>query len=416
MSNAATIAPGMYKLDLTILSPKVKNNRKAHEYYLKHTMEQAAVLREEVKQAKLQPLRYEKLVAVTPINKKKTIQFADTVTSSGNIPKHPIKGDKALCSGCDECLFDANHAMCLIDHVNSMNVYAKSASKKNKKRKEWKPTCKVFNSVGYKWKPTGRTFTLVGNMCPLTRKKGIDFKESFAPVARLEVVRIFLGFVAHINMILYQMDVKMAFLNGILHKEVYVYQLEKFVDPDNPNYVYRLKKTLYRLKQAPRAWTTDFTKGIFLNQSKYALESIKKYGMKSCDPVRNPNWIRIHKEKKAIDPTYYRGMIGTLMYLTSSRPDLDSTIALTAFVDADHAGYQDTRRSTSGHIDIRYHFIKEQVENGFVELYFVKMEYLLADIFIKALCRERIEFLIDKLGMRSFTPETLKELADEAEE
>ncbi|GKC35673.1 hypothetical protein Tco_1048057 [Tanacetum coccineum] len=74
------------------------------------------------------------------------------------------------------------------------------------------------------------------------------------------------------------------------------------------------------------------------------------------------------------------------------------------------------QHSRSKHIDIRYHFIKEQVENGVVELYFVRMEYQLADIFTKALCQERIEFFIDKLGMRSFTPETLKELADEAEE
>ncbi|GJV36060.1 hypothetical protein Tco_1408537 [Tanacetum coccineum] len=70
----------------------------------------------------------------------------------------------------------------------------------------------------------------------------------------------------------------------------------------------------------------------------------------------------------------------------------------------------------SKHIDIRFHFIKEQVENGVVELYFVKKEYQLADIFTKALCRERIEFLINKLGMRSFMPETLKQLANEAEE
>ncbi|GKF80186.1 hypothetical protein Tco_0238788, partial [Tanacetum coccineum] len=70
----------------------------------------------------------------------------------------------------------------------------------------------------------------------------------------------------------------------------------------------------------------------------------------------------------------------------------------------------------SKHIDIRYHFIKEKVENGVVELYFVITEYQLAEIFTKALCRERIEFLIDKLGMRSFTTETLKELADEAED
>ncbi|GKB39577.1 putative reverse transcriptase domain-containing protein [Tanacetum coccineum] len=135
------------------------------------------------------------------------------------------------------------------------------------------------------------------------------------------------------------------------------------------------------------------------------------------------------------------------MYLAFSRPDLDTAIALTAFADADHAGCQDSKRSTSGsmkllgdrlvswssksaialccnnvqhsrskHIDIRYHFIKEQVKNGVVELYFFSMKYQLVDIFTKALCRERIEFLIDKLEMRSFTLETLKELADEAEE
>ncbi|GKE27404.1 hypothetical protein Tco_1442788 [Tanacetum coccineum] len=141
----------------------------------------------------------------------------------------------------------------------------------------------------------------------------------------------------------------------------------------------------------------------------------------------------------------------------------DSSIALTTFVDADHASCQDTRRSTYGsmqflgdrlmrsqltdyglgfnnilmycdnksaislccnnaqhsrskQIDMRFHFIKEHVENGVIELYFVNTEYHLADIFTKPLARERIEFLINKLGMRSFTLETLKQLADEVEE
>ncbi|GJT18125.1 hypothetical protein Tco_0876831 [Tanacetum coccineum] len=107
-------------------------------------------------------------------------------------------------------------------------------------------------------------------------------------------------------------------------------------------------------------------------------------------------------------------MIGTLMYLTSSRPDLvfavcmcaqyqDSCIALTAFADADHAGCQDTG-------------LEEQVENMVVELYFVRTEYQLADIFTKPLARERLDFLINKLGMRSMSPETLQKLADEEEE
>ncbi|GJU57162.1 retrovirus-related pol polyprotein from transposon TNT 1-94 [Tanacetum coccineum] len=80
------------------------------------------------------------------------------------------------------------------------------------------------------------------------QEEGIDFEESFAPVARLDAIRIFLAFAVHMNMIVYQMDVKMAFLNGILREEVYVSQPDGFVDPDNPNHVYRLKKALYGLK------------------------------------------------------------------------------------------------------------------------------------------------------------------------
>ncbi|GJS02567.1 retrovirus-related pol polyprotein from transposon TNT 1-94 [Tanacetum coccineum] len=86
------------------------------------------------------------------------------------------------------------------------------------------------------------------------QEEGIDFEESFAPVARLEAIRIFLAFAAHMNMIVYQMDVKTAFLNGIMREEVYVSQPDGFVDQDNLNHVYKLKKALYGLKQAHRAW------------------------------------------------------------------------------------------------------------------------------------------------------------------
>ncbi|GJQ99747.1 putative ribonuclease H-like domain-containing protein [Tanacetum coccineum] len=306
------------------------------------------------------------------------------------------------------------------------------------------------------------------------QEEGIDFEESFATVARLDAIRIFLAFAAHMNMIVYQMDVKTSFLNDILREEVYVSQPDGFVDQDNLNhefskvtvdltlFIRRQGKDILLISQSPR--------GIFLNQSNYALESLKKYGMESSDLVDTPmvekSKLDEDTQRKAIDPTHYRGMIGTLMYLTANRPDLtfvvcmcaryqakpiekhlhaakrifkylqgtvnrglwylkDSFIALTAYADADHAGCQDTRRSTSGcmqllgyrlHIDIIFYIIKEQVENGVVELYFVNTEYQLANIFTKALCRERIKFLIKKLGMRSFTPETLKQLADEAEE
>nr|GEV72532.1 copia protein [Tanacetum cinerariifolium] len=208
------------------------------------------------------------------------------------------------------------------------------------------------------------------------QEEGINFKEFFAPVARLEAIRIFLAYAAHMNMVVYQMDVKTAFLNDNLREEVYVSQPDGFVDPNNPNHVYKLKNYFWVKTSSTRV-------------SKYALKSLKKYGFESCDLVDTPM-----VEKSKLD----KDKEGNAIYLSHYR----------AFADADHAGCQDTCRSTSGslskHIDIRYHFIKEHVENGMIELYFVNTEYQLADIFTKALGREIIEFLINKLGMRSFTP------------
>nr|GEW86687.1 ribonuclease H-like domain-containing protein [Tanacetum cinerariifolium] len=119
------------------------------------------------------------------------------------------------------------------------------------------------------------------------------------------------------------MDVKMAFLNVILREEVYVSQPNGFVDPDNPNHVYRLKKALYRarliLHYSSAEKISQSPKGIFLNQSKDALKSLKKYGMESCDPVYTPmvkkSELDDDLQGKAIDPTHYRGMVVTLMYL-----------------------------------------------------------------------------------------------------
>ncbi|GKE25212.1 putative ribonuclease H-like domain-containing protein, partial [Tanacetum coccineum] len=286
------------------------------------------------------------------------------------------------------------------------------------------------------------------------QEEGIDFEESFAPVARLEAIRIFLAFVAHMNMVVYQMDVKTAFLNGNLREEVYVSRPDGFVDPDNPNHVYKLKKALYGLKQASRTWydmlssfliSQDFSKGsvdltLFIRKegkelllvqvyvddiifvastpehcdlfakimcSKFKMSMMGKisfflrttnffkipkaslltrYGFDSCNPVDTPmvkkSKLDEDKEGKVVDPLHYRGMIDTLLYLIASRLDLqfaicmcaryqarptekhlhavkrifrylrgtanrglwypkDSSIALTAFADADHAGCQD---------------------------------------------------------------------------
>ncbi|GJS61226.1 retrovirus-related pol polyprotein from transposon TNT 1-94 [Tanacetum coccineum] len=86
------------------------------------------------------------------------------------------------------------------------------------------------------------------------QEEGIDFEESFTPVARMEAIRIFLAYAPHKSFIVFQMDVKTAFLHGTLKEYVYVCQSEGFIDVDHPSHVYKLKKALYRLKQAPRAW------------------------------------------------------------------------------------------------------------------------------------------------------------------
>ncbi|GJZ68639.1 retrovirus-related pol polyprotein from transposon TNT 1-94 [Tanacetum coccineum] len=199
------------------------------------------------------------------------------------------------------------------------------------------------------------------------QEEGIEFEESFAPVARIESIRIFVVNAANKNMIIYQMDVKTAFLNDEL-------QFSKGgVDP-----------TLFTRKEGKDilmvqiyvddiifASTDPSLCDIFRHiykPEKYVLEILKKYGMDSSDPVDTPMMEKTKLDEDLqgtpVDTTRYHGMIGSLMYLTSSRPDLvfalretinmglwylkDTSIALTAYADADHAGCQDTRRGTSG--------------------------------------------------------------------
>ncbi|GJU92176.1 retrovirus-related pol polyprotein from transposon TNT 1-94 [Tanacetum coccineum] len=142
------------------------------------------------------------------------------------------------------------------------------------------------------------------------QEEGIDFEESFALVARLDAIRIFLAYAAHMNMVVYQMDVKMALLNNIQREEVYVSQPNGFVDQDNLNHVYNLKRALYGLKQAPSA----------------------------CNPVDTPmvekSELNEDTQGKAVDHTHFHGMIGTLMHLTASRPDLTFTICMCALYQA----------------------------------------------------------------------------------
>nr|GEV01839.1 retrovirus-related Pol polyprotein from transposon TNT 1-94 [Tanacetum cinerariifolium] len=191
--------------------------------------------------------------------------------------------------------------------------------------------------------------TVIRNKARLVAKRyaqeeGIDFEESFATVTRLEAVWIFVVYAAHKNFPIYQMDVKTAFLNGPLKEEVYVSQPDGFVDPDHPEKFYQLRKALYGLKQAPRAWydklskfltSKGFTKGlqihqsphgIFINQAKYALKILHKHGMEKGQSIGTPMATKPKLDadlsENPVDQTNYRSKIGSLMYLTSSRPDI----------------------------------------------------------------------------------------------
>nr|GEZ61549.1 retrovirus-related Pol polyprotein from transposon TNT 1-94 [Tanacetum cinerariifolium] len=299
------------------------------------------------------------------------------------------------------------------------------------------------------------------------QKEGVDFEESFASVARLEAVRLFIACAAHKSFTVYRMDIKTTFLYSPLKEEVYVNQPDGFVDPYYPDKVYRLKKALYGLKQALRAWYDELSnflvskgsidptlfitkheedillvqiyvddiifgstnprlskqfeklmhnkfemsmmgelkfflgiqihqspRGIFMNEAKYAQEILIKHGMTSCDSIGTPmdtKHLDAVLNGTLINQTKYRSMVGALMYLTASRPDIrhatcycaryqakptkkhlttvkrifrylkntiniglwfpkDTGFELTAFSDSDHAGYLDSRKSTPGGI------------------------------------------------------------------
>ncbi|GJS01369.1 putative ribonuclease H-like domain-containing protein [Tanacetum coccineum] len=271
-----------------------------------------------------------------------------------------------------------------------------------------------------------------------TQEKGIDYDEVFAPVARIEAIRLFLAYASYMGFIMYQMDVSSAFLYGTIEKEVYVCQPHGFEDPHFPDKVYKVEKSLYGLHQAPRAWyetlstyllengfrkgTIDKTlfikkdksdillvqvyvddiifgsikktlclefeqmmhkrfqmssmgeltfflgpqvqqkeDGIFISQNKYVADILKRFDyvtVKTTSTPMEPNKALVKDEEADnVDVHLYRSMIGSLMYLTTSRPNItfaicacarDSTFDLEAFSDSDYARASLDSKSTTG--------------------------------------------------------------------
>nr|KAJ0222487.1 hypothetical protein LSAT_V11C200097470 [Lactuca sativa] len=433
-----------------------------------------------------------------------------------------------------------------------------------------------------------------------TQIESIDYGETFAPVARIKAIRLFLAYASYMNFIVYQMDVKTAFLHGVLEEEVFLNHPPGFVDKDHPDYVYRLDKAVYGLKQAPRTWYETLTSyllengyrrgaidntlfiknkgldmvlvqiyvddiifgapneklskefaeimsqrfemsmmgkmtfylglevrqqksGISICQSKYISDLLVKYSLSDCKLASTPvsKTDKIHADPTGTDVNHslYRGMIGSLLYLMASRPDImfgiilcarfqanpkeshlmavkcifrylkgtqnlalwyphDSAFELFGYTDSDYAGCNLDKKSTSGgchflgnrliswsskkhtsvaistaeaeyvavgrccaqllwiqnqlldygikfsktpiycdntsaiqitqnpiqhsktkHIEIRHHFIRDNVEKGKVVLEHVKNSEQLADIFTKALDSQTTAYIIGELGM-----------------
>ncbi|GJY06127.1 retrovirus-related pol polyprotein from transposon TNT 1-94 [Tanacetum coccineum] len=256
------------------------------------------------------------------------------------------------------------------------------------------------------------------------QEAGIDFEESFAPVARLEAIRLFIAHAASQNMVIFQMDVKTAFLNGELNEVVYVSQPEGFVDPEHPSHVYRLKKALYGLKQAPRAWydklsaKEPFTWVCGCHDTRRSTS-----GSAQFLGHRLVSWSSKKQKSTAISTTEAEyialsGCCAQILWMRSQLRDYGFVFnKIPMYCDNQSAialCCNSVQHSRSKHIDIRHHFIKEQVERKVVELYFVETKYQLADIFTKALPRERFATLLPLLGVKQMSPETLKELQDES--
>nr|GEZ30198.1 copia protein [Tanacetum cinerariifolium] len=260
------------------------------------------------------------------------------VTACNNSLNSKTSNVNVVCATLEKCLVDSNHFACVTNTLNDVNARTKkpnvvpistrkpkahankSVATPPKKKITLKPTIQKPKSY-YRmlYEKTSKTWKWwIEQQCPsdttvlsqqeldllfgplydeffnaakgYAQEEGIDFEESFATVARLEAIKIFLAYAAHKSFPIYQIDVKMTFLNGLLKEEVYVAQPDGFVDPDHPKKVYRLRKALYRLNKLQEHGLQIHQSPliIFINQAKYALEILKKHGMEKGQSIGTP--------------------------------------------------------------------------------------------------------------------------------
>ncbi|GKD99500.1 putative ribonuclease H-like domain-containing protein [Tanacetum coccineum] len=282
------------------------------------------------------------------------------------------------------------------------------------------------------------------------QEEGIDYDEVFTPVARIEATRLFLAYASFKDFVVYQMDIKSAFLYGKTEEEVYVCQPPRFEDPDFPGRVYKVEKALYGLHQAPRAWyetlstyllenrfqrgqidKTLFIKGgqglqvkqredgIFISQDKYVTEILKKFGFSDVKIANTP--METHKpllkdaDVKDVDEHIHRLMIDSLMYLTTSKPDIiylkgqpklglwypkDLPFDLVAYTDSDYTRASLDRKSTTEErIKIRRHFIRDSNKKKLIQMIKIHTDKNVEDFLTKAFDVNRFQYLIASIGM-----------------
>nr|GEY34822.1 Gag-Pol polyprotein [Tanacetum cinerariifolium] len=234
------------------------------------------------------------------------------------------------------------------------------------------------------------------------QEEGIDFEESFALVARLEDIWIFIAYAAHKSFLIFQMDVKTAFLNGPLKEEVYVAQPDGFVDPDHLEKVYQLRKALYGLKQAPRAWYDELSK--FLTSKGFTKDADHAGCIDSRKSTSGGiqflgdklvSWMLKNQNCTAMSSTEAEyvalsASCAQVMWMRTQLQDYGFNYnKIPLYCDSQSAiaiSYNPVQHSRTKHIHTRYQFIKEQVEN------------------------DRFKYLVRRIGMRCLTPAELEVL------
>ncbi|GJY90357.1 retrovirus-related pol polyprotein from transposon TNT 1-94 [Tanacetum coccineum] len=220
------------------------------------------------------------------------------------------------------------------------------------------------NIIAVKWlwknKTNAENMVIRNKSCLVVKgygqEEGIDFEESFAPVARLEAVKIFVAYAAHENFPIYQMDVKMAFLNGPLKEEVFVRHPDGFVDPNFPNHIYLLKKALYRLKQAPRAWYNKLSSFLIKHHFTKGIVDPTLFTRRHGDDILlvqihvddiifgSTNQVFSNRFAKLMKYNFEMSMMGEMKFFLGLQ---DFEFELIAYSDADHAGCNEDCKSTS---------------------------------------------------------------------